>query len=255
MVKMPILTAEAARAFTRLVLGGVRCNPKDGFEKYLNANGDVPLKELGSFFDSNSSITPVMFLAGYAINRQISQPLTPTDIARAYCVDHIPIVEAIEKILLRNGYEDEYFDSMRSRDFPPPHLGLGLDSKRLALGSKLYLVSCIAKVGRVIKIVERENHHRVRVFCPYSPADVDISNVITLMKVVEGDYIVIHFASGFTTISKESALKIIKEQQSNEWFSELLRIIGASSILRRMDLTDWFGKDLTTWTKDRLIVN
>ncbi len=240
MVKMPILTAEATKAFARLVLGGVRCDPRDGFEKYLNARSDVSLEELGSFFDSSSGITPVTFLASYAINQQISQPLTPTDIARAYSVNHIPIVRAIARAFEKNGLDDERFSKMRQRGFQ-------LKTQRELYQ---YLFSCIGEVGEVMQVAKEENRlKRLRVFCRYRDWRIEVTNVCTLQDVKRGEYIVMHFASAFTKIPKNEGLNIIRKQLSDEWFPGLVQEV------RELDYTDWLGQDLAAWTEERLTVN
>lgn len=250
MVRMPILSAEAVRALVRATLGGPNCSHKDGFGQFLTAEDDMPLNELSPYFHYG----PDTFLITYAI-RHKKNNLGPEDITRAYCVDHIPMVQAAEKILQENGYEDEYFKDMRKRGFPPPKLGLGLEPKRLALGSELYLFSCIGKVGEVAQVVRIDNQlSRLRVFCRYN-SDIEISNVVTPMDVSRGDYIAIHFASGFTAVSRELASEIVEMQQSNEWFSELLKKIEFSILRKNMNLQDWFGKDLAAWTEEQLASN
>ena len=205
---------------------------------------------MSPFFDYG----PDTFLITYAVRHKKSN-LGPEDIARAYCVDHIPMVAVAEKILQENGYEDGYFEDMRKRGFSPPRLGLGLDSKRLALGSNLYLFSCIGKVGEVVRVARANNRlNRVRVFCRYDP-NIEISNVVTPMDVSRGDYVIIHFASGFATVSRELASEIIERQQSNEWFSELLKKIEFSILRKNMNLQDWFGKDLAAWAEKQLASN
>jgi len=235
MVKMPILSAEAVRALARATLGGPNCRHKDGFEKFLLAKDDVLLSELSPYFYYG----PDTFLINYAV-RHNKYNLGPEDIARAYCIDHILMVRAAEKIFSEKGFEDEYFQDMHERGFELTNESI--DS---------YLFSCLGTIGQVVAVVRGSKINRLRIFCPYGDRDIEMLNACTLLDLKPQVWVAIHFASVFTELPKNIALAIIRQQQANKWFSGLIK---RSQPPRQIDFTHC-RRDLAAWTEKQLAPN
>ena len=232
----PVLSAEAVRALAHATLGGPNCSHEVGVRDLLCMDENCKLSDLAKFFHYG----PDTFLATYAvINKRFE--LGPDDIARAYCVDHLPMVQVASKLYQEGGFSHSYFDNMRQRGFE-------LTDKNF----NRYLFSCLGRIGRIVKITQsgrKLNRAKVNseAYYLHGSNQISLENVIVPAGVKEGQYIAIHFASGFSPVSDETAEDIIREQRKT------ILPLHFDNPPRKINFAKVFSQNLAEWTEKQLI--
>ncbi len=232
---IPTLSAEAVRALARATLGGPDCFHEIEVRDLLTATEDYKLTDLAKYFHYG----PDTFLATYAIlNKRFN--LGPDDIAQAYCIDHLPMVQVANKIFQERGFHDPYFDCMRERSFELTERNFGQ-----------YLFGCLGRIGKIKEITRiRKKSSRAKIDSEacylHGWVPVALENVIVPAGVKGGQRVAIHFASGFSVASDEITEKIIREQ------SRTILPLHFNDPIRKIDFANIFGQDLASWTEEQL---
>jgi hypothetical protein len=239
-IKIPALSRDAVIALSRATVPGPNCRHRDGFEKFLDPENDsYLLSELTPYF----IMGPDHFLNAYAVMHGAYQ-LEDYEIVGAYCLEHIPMVMAAEKIFERDGFETEYFEDMRKRGFK-------LRDDNLVE----YLFSCIGKIGRVMHINYSgpSTFNTALIHVRVDGRFLALKNVVlpNYPVIRSDDLVAVHFASAFAKVSKENAKAIDASQLTIPKKSPFLLQL-APKLPNEIDYTSFLGQDLTKYTIDKL---
>lgn len=220
-----ILSKEATSAVVRSVLSGPNCctNRVDRLREYLKPKKETSLSELSLDLENG----PVSFLVAYAVLNRKSI-LEISDVVNAYCFGHINMVRATEQIFKEQGISDPYFLELQER---------GFCIKNDMLPE--YLYSCIGKTGQITA--------RNGSLTTVKSGQCVLENVL-LDEGSITDFVVIHFATVLSMISKKEAHAIQKLQRNNKWFLEL----ETSLSRKRINYAQFCEGDLTRFTLDRI---
>lgn len=223
MSKQIVLSNQAAYAVMRSVLTGPNCQTTGDMSPFMFSEKEaVNLSSLAKNFDEG----PDSFLSVYAVLHK-KRHLDVLDVVKAYCLDHIVMVQVADSIFVSRGSADPYFSKLLERGFS------------LTEGSlPAYLYSCIGKPGRVELMKDG--------FAKVVTHNCMISGVVLPEGVKKGDWVAMHFATAITVLSKNEASEIELLQKQNDWFSDLTRKIPGE-----INYRNFCDRDLSTYAADR----
>lgn len=221
------LSPKAFRALAYLILSGPNCNHQDvlPIRRILKQGQPVDIADLAGVLDEG----PISTLVIYSVLHK-KPTLEEIDIAKAYSIDHLSIVQNAGRIFWEGGDTHEYFKPLKERGF-------------VLKGTDLlaYLYSDIAKPGYITgykgdlaRVATKDQCELLNVFAPGGHV---------------GQSVLVHFAAMICKLPVLETTRIYLDQTENYWYRDLgPKVVKMQSI----DYRQFCGGDATEYAMNQL---